>query len=57
MKMARFLVVTTLDSFDFTTQPSINQALIRELMTAEYMDRHENVLWVGNDGADKTHLA
>ena len=55
--MARFPVVTTLDSFDFTAQLSINQALIRELMTGEYMDRHENVLWVGNQGTDKTHLA
>jgi DNA replication protein DnaC len=57
IKAARFPVVKTLDTFDFKAQPSINQALIRELMTGEYLDRHENVLLVGNQGTGKTHLA
>ena len=46
-----------MDTFDFTVQGSINQTLVRELMTGEYMDRHENVLLVGNSGTGKTHLA
>ena len=50
VKAARFPVVKTLETFDFKAQPSINQALIRELMTGEYIDRHENVLFVGNSG-------
>ena len=57
IKAARFPVIKTLDTFDFKAQPSINQALVRELMTGEYMDRHENVLLVGNQGTGKTHLA
>jgi DNA replication protein DnaC len=57
VKAARFPVVKTLDTFDFKAQPSINQALIRELTTGEYIDRHENVLFVGNSGTGKTHLA
>jgi DNA replication protein DnaC len=44
VKAARFPVVKTLDSFDFGAQPSINQALVRELMRGDYMDRRENVL-------------
>lgn len=55
-KAARFPVMKTLDSFDFTAQPSINQALVRELMTGEYIARRENVLLVGNSGTGKTHL-
>jgi DNA replication protein DnaC len=57
IQAARFPVIKTLDSFDFTAQPSINQALVRELMSGEYIDRRENVLLVGNSGTGKTHLA
>jgi len=57
VKNARFPVVKTLDTFDFTAQPSINEKLVRELMVGEYTDRHENVLIVGNSGTGKTHLA
>ena len=57
VKNARFPVIKTLDTFDFTAQPSINEKLVRELMVGEYTDRHENVLIVGNSGTGKTHLA
>lgn len=57
VKNARFPVVKTLDTFDFTAQPSINEKLVRELMVGEYTERHENVLIVGNSGTGKTHLA
>lgn len=57
IKAARFPVIKTLDSFDFAAQPSINQALIRQLMSGEYIDSRENVLLVGNSGTGKTHLA
>ena len=48
IKDARFPLIKTLDTFDFKAQPSINQSLVRELMTGEYVDRHENVILVGN---------
>jgi len=57
VKNARFPVIKTLDTFDFTAQPSIKQKLIRELMVGQYVDRQENVLIVGNSGTGKTHLA
>ena len=57
VQQARFPVLKTLDSFDFTAQPSINEALVRELMSGQYIDRKENVLLVGNSGTGKTHLA
>ena len=57
VKAAKFPVIKTLDTFDFTVQPSINEALVRELISGDYMDRHENVLLVGNSGTGKTHLA
>lgn len=57
VKAAGFPVLKTLETFDFQAQPSINQTLVRELMRGEYIDRHENVLLVGNSGTGKTHLA
>jgi DNA replication protein DnaC len=57
VKEARLPVLKTLDTFDFTAQPSLNQALVRELMRGEYLQRRENVLLIGNSGTGKTHLA
>lgn len=57
IKAARFPVLKTLETFDFSAQPSINQALVRQLMVGEYMDRRENVLLIGNSGTGKSHLA
>jgi len=57
VKNARFPVLKTLDTFDFKRIPSIKETLIRELLTGEYLDRHENLLLVGNSGTGKTHLA
>jgi DNA replication protein DnaC len=56
-KAAGFPVLKTLDTFDFLAQPSVNQALVRELMRGEYLTKRENVLLVGNSGTGKTHLA
>jgi DNA replication protein DnaC len=57
VKNARFPVIKTLDTFDFQAQPSIKQKLVRERMVGQYADRQENVLFVGNSGTGKTHLA
>jgi DNA replication protein DnaC len=57
VKAAKFPVLKTLDTFDFASQPSINQQLLRELLRGEYIDRRENVLLIGNSGTGKTHLA
>ena len=57
LKAAKFPISKTLDSFDFTAQPSLNEGLVRELMRGEYLDARENILLVGNPGTGKTHLA
>ena len=57
LKAAKFPTHKTLESFDFTAQPSINKVLVTELLRGEYIDRHENVLLIGNSGTGKTHLA
>jgi DNA replication protein DnaC len=57
IKEARFAVQKTIDTFSFTAQPSINEALVRELLRGEYLQKRENILLVGNPGTGKTHLA
>jgi len=57
IKAAKFPTLKTIESFDFPAQPSINEALIRELLTGEFIDQRENVLLIGNSGTGKTHLA
>ena len=57
VKAAGFPVLKTLDTFDFAAQPSINEALVRELIGGAYIENRENVLVVGNSGTGKTHLA
>ncbi|KKM01886.1 hypothetical protein LCGC14_1789960 [marine sediment metagenome] len=57
LKAARFPILKTLDTFDFKAQPTINRALVLQLMRGEYLDAHENILLIGNPGTGKTHLA
>lgn len=57
LKAARFAALKTLDGFDFTQRPSINKALIAELMRGAYIDARENVILAGNPGTGKTHIA
>jgi len=57
IKEAQFPVLKTIETFDFTAQPTLNEALVRELLRGEYMAKKENVLLVGNPGTGKTHLA
>jgi DNA replication protein DnaC len=57
VKAARFPVLKTIDTFDFSAQPSINEPLVRELLRGEYIDQRENILLIGNSGTGKSHLA
>ena len=57
LKAASFPNHKTLDTFDFSAQPSVNKVQISELMRCEYIDKRETILLIGNPGTGKTHLA
>jgi DNA replication protein DnaC len=56
-RLARFPFVKTLDQFDFSFQPALNEAQMRELATARFVAHGENILLLGPPGVGKTHLA
>jgi DNA replication protein DnaC len=54
---ARFPVLRTLDSFDFSAIPNLNKAKVLDLTRGDYINKHGNVILVGEVGTGKTHVA
>ena len=57
IKAARFPVVKSLESFDFTAIPKLNKMQVLELARCEWIERRENVIALGPSGTGKTHVA
>jgi len=55
--LAKFPYIKTLESFDFSFQPSIDPKIIRELATCSFIDRAENLVLLGPPGTGKSHLS
>ena len=54
---ARLPMLRTLEEFDFSFQPSLSAARLRELAELGFLQRAENILFVGRPGVGKTHLS
>ena len=54
---ARFPSVKTLEEFDFPIAPHISAALLRNLSEGGYLARKEPIIFLGETGTGKTHLA
>lgn len=57
LKFSRFPYRKTMDQFDFTAQPDIDERRIGELMNLSFFDAKENLIFLGPPGIGKTHLA
>jgi len=57
IKQANLGVEKTLESFDLSFNPSINAAYIRELCSCQFIEKGENIFFLGPTGTGKTHLA
>ena len=57
MRSSRLPVVKTLEDFDFSFQPSIQREQIDSLHELGFLERKENVVFLGPPGVGKTHLA
>lgn len=57
LNRARFPALKTLEAFDFSFQPTLDETHVRTLAELTFLSQTENVLCVGPPGVGKTHLA
>lgn len=57
LKEARFPLMKSLDTFHFEKAIGLDVRQIRELCTCEYIRQCHNVIFLGQSGTGKTHLA
>ena len=57
IKDAHFPKVKTLEEFAFSDAPHIPAAVVRNLAEGGYMQRSEPIIFLGETGTGKTHLA
>ena len=57
MRSSRLPAVKTLADFDFSFQPSVKREQLDSLHTLGFVERKENVIFLGPPGVGKTHLA
>lgn len=56
-RMAAFPSIKTLEQFDFEAAPGAPKARIQELAGLAFIERRENVIFLGPSGTGKSHLA
>ena len=57
LKKARFPKIKRMMDFDFGYQPSINKQQVLDLQHLSFLDKQENLLFIGSPGVGKSHLA
>jgi LysM repeat protein len=56
-RLAHFPFVRTIEQFDFSFQPRVDERQIRELASLGFVSECSNVIFLGPPGVGKTHLA
>jgi len=57
MRYARFPYRRTVDDFDFAFQPTVDRKLVADLATLRFIAENRALLFLGQPGCGKTHLA
>lgn len=57
LKKSRLDPKKRLDNFDFRKTPSLSEQCIREIARCDFVEKKENILFLGPTGVGKTHLA
>lgn len=57
IKKANFPEITTLDTFDWSFNPQIDENRIRQLAAMDFISNNQICLFLGQPGTGKTHLA
>jgi len=56
LKNACFPTIKTIDSFDFSKAPFLNKKEIMELLTLDFLNDNQNIIFIGDQGTGKTHI-
>src|SRR5690625_7014508 len=57
VRVARFPHQKELKDFDFSFQPSVNQEQLLDFTSLRFIERKENIVFLGTSGVGKTNLA
>ncbi len=57
IQKAKFPFVKTLEQFDFSFQPNLNEKEVLRLSSLTFLEQGENLIFLGPPGVGKTHLA
>ncbi|ENG5647341.1 ATP-binding protein, partial [Staphylococcus aureus] len=57
VKVAAFPFKKEISDFDFNFQPSINQQEIWDFTDLRFIEKYQNIVFLGSSGVGKTHLA
>jgi DNA replication protein DnaC len=56
-KLAGFPAIKTIEQFDYSFTIGVNSKQIEELASLLFVKKHENIIFLGQPGVGKTHLA
>lgn len=57
VKQAKFPLIKTITDFDFTRIAGLDKHRILSYCEGDFLDRKENIIFIGNPGTGKTHLS
>lgn len=57
LRYARFPYVRSVADFDFDFQPSVDRKLVEDLATLRFIEENRPIVFLGQPGCGKTHLA
>lgn len=57
IKKAKFPFIKSIEEFDFSFQPQVEEKLLRELCNLNFLSESKNIIFIGPPGVGKTHLS